>query len=271
MHHSLRDGAYCLLRTAGAGMGSCLSLPNVGYTPPSSHTLHFVRNEENNDIVYEDLAYNIPRRLESFWPQSKVLAVQTNGNSRSNKSAKDRDVTSDGLSYNNSMILMSPKCLVTGEGCNQIDNPNLHSPSSRVAIEFNGPTRQGGMLKQSCDVTLLDSSVVQKMNNGCDYYMTNKIYSQYNIENDLQTFYREVMTFERRSNNESNDVVVGKIRVAAFLPYYIKEMDTTKYNNIGSNGGSTSIRDSYNENEAVAIYDYRFSMNRIDELEAASI
>ena len=52
------------------------------------------------------------------------------------------------------------------------------------------------------------------------------------------------MTFERRSNNESNDVVVGKIRVAAFLPYYIKEMDTTKYNNIGGNGGSTSIRDS---------------------------
>ena len=59
--------------------------------------------------------------------------------------------------------------------------------------------------------------------------------------------------------------------MAAFLPYYIKEMDTTKYNNIGGNGGSTSIRDSYNENEAVAIYDYRFSMNRIDELEAASM
>ena len=78
-------------------------------------------------------------------------------------------------------------------------------------------------------------------------------------------------TFERRSNSESNDVVVGKIRVAAFLPYYIKERDTTNYNKKGGNGGSTSIRDSYNENEAVAIYDYRFSLNRIDESEAASM
>ena len=253
------------LRTAGAGLGSCLSLPNVGYSPPSSHTLNFIKNnEENSAIVYEDLAYNIPRKLESFWPQTKVLAVQTNGSSSSSiNNAKNHDVTSDG-SYNKSM---TPKCLVTGEGCDQINNPNLHSPSSRVAIEFNGPTRQGGALKQSCDVTLLDCS--ERMNrSGNEFYMTNKIYSQYNIDNDLQTFYREIMTFERRRENDNKEVVVGKIRVAAFLPYYMKEMDITNYN---KKDGSTSIRDSYNENEAVAIYDYRFFMNRIDELEAASM
>ena len=55
--------------------------------------------------------------------------------------------------------------------------------------------------------------------------------------------------------------ISGKIRVAAFLPRYIKEMDTTA-------GGKA---DDYDENEAVAIYDYKVFMKSIDATEAAAI
>ncbi|KAL7532078.1 hypothetical protein ACHAXR_004421 [Thalassiosira sp. AJA248-18] len=238
------------LRTAGAGLGTCLSLPNVGYSPPSAHAIHFINNldaggSDERSGTYEDLAYNIPRKFEAFWPEAKVLAVQTNGGMKGDES---------------NIRMLSPKCLVTGEGCASDINPNLHSPSSRVAIEFDGPTRRGGRLTQSSDVTLLDCSTRYNHENG--KYYTTKNYSQYNIDQELQTFYKEIASFQRLDNSDGG--IVGKIRVVAFLPRYIKEMDTN------SNSGGAADN-AYEESEAVAIYDYKLFMNSIDETEAASL
>ena len=134
-------------------------------------------------------------------------------------------------------------------------NPDLHSPASRIAMDFEGPTRRSGRLTQSSDVTMLDQSSMSGATS--DYYYTTKSYSQYNINQDLQTFYKEINSFHRLDDGE----ISGKIRVAAFLPRYIKEMDTTV-------GGKV---DDYDENEAVAIYDYRVSMKSIDATEASAI
>jgi len=244
------------LRTAGAGLGSCLSLPNVGYTPPSAHATHFIKNSNKqvgDDGVYEDLAYNVPRKFELFWPQSKVLAVQTNGGH-----VKD---DGSGGSFNNGIL--SPKCLVSGAGCSYDDNPNLHSPASRVAIEFDCITRRGRRATQSCDVIMIDH-LIQRSNRNGHYCLVIKRYSQYNIDQDLQTFYREFTSLEKKNNDEGG--VVGKTRIAAFLPYYIKGMDV----NLNS-GADSGIRNVYDENEAVAIYDYKISMKPIDELQAVNL
>ena len=221
------------LRTPGAGLGSCLMLPNIGYNP-SSFPIHFIRNSDAQE-VYEDLMYNIPRKFEAFWTQAKVLGVQTN-----------QITENDGLSSD-----LATKCLVTGEGCIA---PNSRPPSTRVAIDFNGPTRGGGRVTQSSDVTMLDSSVQY---NGEDTFFTRKTFSQYNVNQDLQLFYKEVTSLRRKEN----DVIDGKVRVAAFLPKYIRGMDAN----------SASAGDSYDDNEALAIYDYNIVLQTIDETEAAAL
>jgi len=233
------------LRTAGAGLGTCLSLPNVGYSPPAPHAMHFIKRRGGGG-VYEDLAYTIPRKFESFWPESKVLAVRTNNNGDSNSSA-----------------LLSPKCFVTGDGCSDDVNPNLHSAASRIAMDFEGPTRRGGRVVQSCDVTMLNHSI---QNNVDGSYFTSKSYSQYNAEQELQTFYKEITSWERMKKEGE---IVGKIRVAAFLPYYIKEMDANNKSN--NNNGGGDVRNQYEEDEAVAFYDYKFTMKSIDQMDAASL
>ncbi|KAL7491123.1 hypothetical protein ACHAWT_001565 [Skeletonema menzelii] len=220
------------LRTPGAGLGSCLMLPNIGYNP-STFPIHFIRN--SNAQVYEDLTYNVPRIFEAFWTQAKVLGVQTN-----------QIIDIDGLSND-----LTTKCLVTGEGCIA---PNARPPSTRVAIDFNGPTRGGGRVTQSSDVTILDSSVQDNVAN--TYYAT-KTFSQYNVNQDLQLFYKEVTSLRRKEN----DSIDGKVRIAAFLPKYIRGMDVS----------SNSDGDSYDDNEAVAIYDYNIFLQRIDETEAATL
>ncbi|KAL7547433.1 hypothetical protein ACHAWF_012066 [Thalassiosira exigua] len=231
------------LRTAGAGLGTCLSLPNVGYSPPAAHALHFIRSEgsDGHDDVYEDLAYNVPRRFESFWPQAKVLAVQTNGSRRAGGPEDN---------------ILPPKCFVTGDGCSYDVNPNLRLPASRVAIEFDGPVRRGGRVVQVIDATMLDHAT--QCDDANNQLYTTKSYSQYNVDQDLQTFYKEITTLQKIP---SGDGIVGKIRVAAFLPRYIKYMDDS----------SSSAGDAYDETEAVAIYDYKVFMKGIDAEEAASL
>lgn len=225
------------LRTAGAGIGTCMSLPNVGYTPPAPHAVRFLKIEGG---AYEDLAYSVPRRFESFWPQSKVLSVQTNGGGGSS-----------------SANVLTPKCFVTGEGCSPDANPNLHSPSSRIAVTFDGPTRRGGRISQSSDVTMLKSSVQSDDAGGV--FCAAKSYSQFNVEQELQTFYREVTSLRRSGSSDGAAGVEGRIRVAAFLPRYVKDVD--------SSGSS----ERYDDEEAVAIYDYRVRMVGIDADEAASL
>lgn len=227
------------LRTPGAGLGTCLSLPNIGYNP-STFPIHFIRQSRNGQEVYEDLAYNAPRIFEAFWPQSKVLSIQTNYLDSSNRLSND----------------LTPKCLVTGDGCTNEVNPNLHFPATRLTIDFDGPTRRGGRLIQSIDATMLGTSV--QSNVADDSYYTTKTFSQYNTNQDLQLFYKEIASFQRKE--EGN--IVGKIRVAAFLPKYIQAMDSS-----GIDSGSIN---SYDDNEAVAIYDYNVFIQRIDETEAST-
>jgi hypothetical protein len=234
------------LRTAGAGLGTCLSLPNVGYNPPAPHAAHYI---SNGVVVHEDIAYNIPRKLETFWPQCKVFSIQTDGG------GDDKTLSS--------------KCFVTGEGCTKNENPQLHDRTSRYSMDFEAPTRRSGQMTQSWDVTLVQPDSTNKSNN--NYYGLSssssslfsacQTYSQYNVQQDLQTFYKEIISLHQLSDNS----VLGKIRVAAFLPNYIKSLDNTQ------NNGKANIEVEYDENKAVVIYDYKVLMERIDENQASSI
>lgn len=236
------------LRTAGAGLGTCLSLPNIGYTPPafSAHFLKTGMGSETGSCVFcvhEDLAYNIPRKFEVFWPQSKVLSVQTNGHPISY--SKDRNISP----------AMSSKCYVTGDGCTTEENENLHLPASRLALDFDGPARRSGMLTQSLDASLVEN--FYGFGTSKNLYAASKSYSQYNINQELQTFFREIISLEQIDQN--GNTILGKVRVASFLPKYIKSLD------------AGNDAEDYNENNAVALYDYSILMKSIDEVEASSL
>jgi hypothetical protein len=239
------------LRTAGAGLGTCVSLPNVGYNPPP-FAMNFLKQDSDDKIgtlnVYEDLAYNLPRKFEAFWPQSKVLSVQTNGSSN-NQEAK----------LSSSLSKLTPKCFVTGEGCTAKESPRLHLPASRFVFDFEGPTRRSGRLVQASDVSMVDTECASCFGDGTRY-AASKTYSQFNINQELQTYYREFVSLESISDIDDTKTVIGKIRVAAFLPKYIRALDTEVSNEI-----------KYDEESAVAIYDYKILMKSLDEQEAATL
>jgi hypothetical protein len=232
------------LTTAGAGLGSCLSIPNVGYSPPAAHAVRYLQNPKGH--VYPDAAYNAPRTLETFWPQTKVVAVQINGGGGGGSSSSDSP-----------QPVLTPKCFVTGEGCTLQENPNLQMPSSRVVLGFDGPTRRSDSQRQSMDVALLESC--SSGSNDKLLFGTVQTYSQWNAQQELQTFYQQVSTYQKLDTGD----VVGKLRVAAFLPKYIQQMDTRR--------GGSKDDEYYNDHKAVAIYDYKVFMKPIDEMEAASI
>jgi len=213
------------LRVPGAGLGTCLALPNVGYNPASFVARYQKFPMSNDKCSYEDLAYNIPRRWEAFWPESKVTAVQT------------------GVSE----TLLTPKCFVTGEGCSLTENPSLHSPSSRVAMEFMGPTRSGGFVSQEVDVTMVGGKECLLSDTE---FIAYRQYTQFNVQQDLQSYYKEIMHLFL---DEQAQKIKGYIRVAAFLP----KTEATQQN--------------YNELDALAIYDYKIQMELIDENEATQM
>ena len=66
-----------------------------------------------------------------------------------------------------------------------------------------------------------------------------KSISHSNLNHELQTIYKVLSSFERVGS--SHELVLGKVRVTAFLPLYIKEMDA-----------SGSIP-SYDENASVVL------------------
>jgi hypothetical protein len=202
------------LRVPGAGLGTCLAAPNVGFNP-SAFATHFSKGG------YEDLAYNVPRRLEAFWSQAKVTSVQT---------ASGTELT--------------PKCSSTGEGCTTEENPQLHAPSTRLALEFSGPTRSGPSRTQGMDVTLLQCSSATKENE----FVCSRSFCQFNIQQDLQTFYKEIISMD--SSNPEN--VLCRIRVAAFLP-------------------SSESAFAYDDSFALALYDYKVRLQSIDQAEASRI
>jgi hypothetical protein len=228
------------LRTAGAGLGTCLSLPNVGYNPPpfSSRFGNEDSNERDN-LTWDDWSYNTPRRLEAFWPQSKVLSVQT------------------GHSTHDSSSFLTPKCKVTGENCSTQDNPDLTLPSTRLVMEFNGPTRRSGIQSQSLDVCLVGNrSGIKVGKTGLTKFISTSQYVQSFPYQDLQTFFKEIM-YLAPIRDESGDGkvnrVVGAVRVAGFLPK------------------DASNSADYNDSLAVVLYDYKIKFDRISKDEASQM
>jgi hypothetical protein len=204
------------LRVGGAGLGTCLSIPNVGRNP-TPFVQRFLSAEE--DGCYEDVAYNCPRRFEAFWTQAKVTSVQTGKQANT---------------------LLSPKCYVTGEGCTTMENPLLHAPTTRLVMDFDGPAR-GGVSSQTIDATMVDT---QHTFTGDNNYCSSQNYVQYNVKQELQTFYKEIVSLTK-----VDDYVKGRLRVAVFLP------------DLGD----------HDDSQAVALYDYTLNFRPLDEDGAASL
>ena len=135
------------LRVPGAGLGTCLALPNVGYSPRNPFPLRFLASGggATDAYSYDDIAYNAPRILEAFWTAAKVASVRTDG----------------GHSRR-----LSPPCSVTGEGCSSEKSPYLHLPANRIVLEYDGPTRSGGRRAQTMDVTAMRSRTTTRGEGG---------------------------------------------------------------------------------------------------------
>jgi hypothetical protein len=275
-------------RGSGSGitgrLGSCLSFVvpnNVGYSNnPSTFVQHYLKdnrtgiaNDNNNNkmSVYEDVAYNMPRQLEAFWPQCKVTAIQVQAAAAAATQSQSQTQR------------LSPKCFVTGEGCTEAENPQLHNaPSTRFVLDVGVPTTRnssnsgsGSGMSQSMDTTLLDvtSAVAgddDSNNHQSQLFAIQKKFTQFNAQQDVQTFYKESLLLEYNNKNDDDDnntntqtqTVQGLVRVAAFLPQIMAAAAAPP-------GKASSLSStSYDDTAAVALYDYRISMTRIDEDEA---
>jgi hypothetical protein len=216
------------LRVAGAGLGTCLSIPNVGRNPAPfvQRFLSLSVDAADEEGCYEDVAYNYPRRFEAFWTQAKVTSVQT-GNNQANA---------------NTNTLLSPACYVTGEGCTSLENPLLHAPTTRLVMDFDGPTR-GGVSSQAIDATVVDTQHTFTMSD--NNYCSSRNYVQYNVKQELQTFYKEIVSLTKVDDGS----VKGRLRVAAFLP----------------------DPGDHDDSQAVALYDYALNFRCLDEDGAASL
>jgi hypothetical protein len=217
------------LRVAGAGLGTCLSVPNVGRnpTPFVQRFLSLSADADDKEGCYEDVAYNCPRRFEAFWTQAKVTSVQTSGKKQSDA---------------NTNALLSPVCYVTGDGCTSLENPLLHAPTTRLVMDFDGPTR-GGVSSQTIDATMVDTQ--QTSTTSDNSYFSSRNYVQYNVKQELQTFYKELASLTKVDDS----IVKGRLRVAAFLP----------------------DPGDHDDSQAVALYDYTLNFRRLDDDAATSL
>ena len=224
------------LTVPGAGLGTCVMLPNVGYNPSpfvqrfgagDGSSFFGYDNDEDDDgvvakaaatsepFVVEDVAYNLPRRFEGFWPQAKVTSVR---------------VSTDAAT---TTTTLSPSCLVTGEGCSFRENPLLHGRyATRCHMEFQGPTRKGGLRSQQIDLTMVDSETTSATtttnnnnNNGGgtdknnDEFIMSRSFVQYNVQQELTCYYREFVSYDRQQQQKlPNGRRKGRTVVAAFLP-----------------------------------------------------
>ena len=239
------------LRVPGAGIGTVLSLPNVAYNP-APFTVRYLRDSNANDSasgVYEDLAYTAPRRLEAFWPEAKVFSVRTGNSYRGGKDGYSAIAAEE--DENNK--LLTPSCSVTGEGCTTGENPKLHSPTTRLVLDYEGPTRAGPRRSQTIDCSAVQGIAVESSEGGASV-VTSKQFVQYNVQQDLQAYYKEICSFRRVAddNDSESQVIEGKMRVAAFLPYILR----------GTNGDGPPKHD---ERSALALYDYKITLKRLSE------
>jgi hypothetical protein len=219
------------LRIAGAGIGTCLSIPNVGRNPaPFVQRFLSLAADADEEGSYEDVAYNCPRRFEAFWTQAKVTSVQI-GNKKSNTNT-------------DANTFLSPVCYVTGEGCTSLENPLLHAPTTRLVMDFDGPTRRG-VSSQTIDATMVDMNTQHTSTMSDNNYISSRNYVQYNVKQELQTFYKEIVSVTKVDDT----IVKGQLRVAAFLP----------------------DPGDHDDAQAVALYDYALNFRRLDEDGAASL
>lgn len=111
-------------------------------------------------------------------------------------------------------------------------------------------------MPRSLDVTLTAHREVGLDDVESDRFSSVRTYSQYNVEQDLPTFYRVFTTLERTSPDELR----GTTRVAAFLPKSVRALDAGVVPDV-----------DYDERLAVALYDYDLQYQRIDERQAAAM
>ena len=194
------------LALPGAGLGTCAILPNVGVNPAPfvqrfqrSGSFSESNKEDTEAFVVEDVAYNLPRKFEGFWSAAKVESVRVSTSPRTTE--------------------MGPTCLVTGEGCSPEENPYLHGRyATRCQIEFQGPTRRGGLRKQHLDVAMVDcsSSVLpgSLSTESDDGFLMARSFVQYNQGQELTSYYREFVFYGK----ELNGNISGRTSVASFLP-----------------------------------------------------
>ncbi len=221
------------LTLPGAGLGTCAILPNVGASPApfvqrfrNSGYSFESKIDDGTRFVVEDIAYNLPRKFEGFWPTAKVESIRVSTSPRAAE--------------------LSPSCLVSGEGCSIEENPYLHDRhATRCQMEFQGPTRRGGMRTQHLDMTMVDStstsgSIPSESN---DEFQMARSFVQFNPEQELTSYYREFVSY-KKEQSDSGEKIKGKICVAAFLP-------------------STQ--------QAVALYSYNMGMDAISEDEAMMV
>lgn len=207
------------LTLPGAGLGTCAVLPNVGANP-APFVQRFGRNgssfeskeDDESPFVVEDVAYNLPRKFEGFWPAAKVESIRVSTSLRTAE--------------------MSPSCLVTGEGCSLEENPYLHGKhATRCQMEFQGPTR-GGLRTQHLDMTMVDcvsksASIPSEIN---EEFLMARSFVQYNQEQELTSYYREFVSFRMEQSDSVDGKIKGRTCVAAFLPSTQQSVALYNYN-----------------------------------------
>jgi len=247
------------LQVPGAGLGTCAVLPNVGISPKAPFLQRFINSASDSDSdttnpkrkeVVEDVAANLPRKFEAFWPQAKVTAIRVSipGN---NETVTDKSDSSSGTT-----TVLSPLCVVTGEGCTPAENPQLHGKyATRCRMEFQGPTTGVGIQAQQFDVSMVDyeseeanttttttatttndkDAVHKRDEDNDEEFLMSRTFVQYNVEQELTLYYREFVSYRREKQEQEPTqeqtnvattttttatprVITGRTRVAAFLP-----------------------------------------------------
>ena len=171
----------------------------------------------------------------------------------------------------------------------------MHKASTRFSLGFDGPTRNSrrsrrdggggaasassasggggspppGYRSQTVELTVL-AARGSLDGSSCGVsdgrFGVTRSFVQNNVEQELQTFYREILTLTPSASSTTGaavDRVTGKLRVAAFLPKYdelggagaVVSNDPIENQRAGP-GPRLPLRQSYDDGLAVALYDY---------------
>ena len=138
------------LRVPGAGLATCLAIPNVGKSPFPFRQRYLP--SRGGGTCYPDLAYNYPRLLEAFWSEAHTSYVQVGASS---------------------------KCMDTGDGC---DGPELHAPSCTFTLCFSGPSRAGPRVEQRAESVVFRAESAMRAGGDSPSFLTREDVVQNNVE-----------------------------------------------------------------------------------------